>query len=539
MTMRERAPRSRAVEVAVVGAGPAGIAAATEAARAGLATLLIDENPLDPAFMQRNIPKWFGSRGIARRLSLDSVYRWLEARPALQEAVDVGVDVLTQHAVWGAFDDASLGVFDGTRTWRLQAQHIILATGTTDLHLAFPGWTIGGVLGAGGALHLLETFGHLDGARRMVVLGGGNLGLCVARRALAASIAVPAVVEVGAMVGGHPALCEELTKAGVRFLTRHTVREARGGAEVESVMLLEVQPDGEPRRGSAIEIEADTLCVAIGRQPAVELPYLLGCELGFDAERGGAYPLHDVEQRTTRAGVAVAGNLCGAPDATFLDHAGAEASGKRAARATLAALRAHASASASAPVTPPAKSRPASHTSASYSSEWHRLADLLADDETIVCRCEEITRGQVLAAADLVGCEYPDDVKRVSRAGMGPCQGRGCRPIVSGILAARGQRSLADLPLASYRPPIRPLPMAALASEEERAAPRPVAFLAAEARLARDIEAGELNPMAAVRFWRTAEEVLYGLTNEGAGDPDLERAALEVERKIRYSHAVG
>jgi hypothetical protein len=120
---------------------------------------------------------------------------------------------------------------------------------------------------------------------------------------------------------------------------------------------------------------------------------------------------------------------------------------------------------------------------------------------------------------------------------MGLCQGRGCRPIIAGILAAQRGGSIDELPLASFRPPLRAVPLAALATEEERPVPRPSAFVDAESRLARAVAAGELNPMAVVRFWRAAEEVLYQLERSDA--PALERAARETEERIRATHLVG
>ena len=100
----------RSAELVVVGGGPAGVAAAVTAAESGAPTILVDENPPDPAYWQRNVPHWYGSRGAGRRVTPDVAYRWLAARPALERAVDVGVEVLTRHAVWGGFSERTLGI---------------------------------------------------------------------------------------------------------------------------------------------------------------------------------------------------------------------------------------------------------------------------------------------------------------------------------------------------------------------------------------------------------------------------------------------
>jgi len=170
----------------------------------------------------------------------------------------------------------------------------------------------------------------------------------------------------------------------------------------------------------------------------------------------------------------------------------------------------------------------------SFPSAWHRAAEAFAGDDLIICRCEEVTRGELLAAIDLVGAEHPDEVKRVSRAGMGLCQGRGCRPLVAGLLATRGGQPLAALPLASYRPPVRSLPLAALATEEDRVLPEYPAFVALEQRLARDVQQGRLHPTALQRFHYRAGEILYACAQRDAGEEEVERAAADLERQIRY-----
>src|SRR5207302_80944 len=148
-------------------------------------------------------------------------------------------------------------------------------------------------------------------------------------------------------------------------------------------------------------------------------------------------------------------------------------------------------------------------------TRWHQLADVVSADDTFVCRCEEITRGQVLRALADVGTGDPDEVKRISRAGMGVCQGHGCRPIVAGLLASRTHHAIADVPLAAYRPPVRPLPLSALATEEPYPPAWRAPFEAAEARLAEADRAGQLRPLALSRFRRAAEEAAFRAARDG------------------------
>jgi thioredoxin reductase len=524
----------RDVELVVVGGGPAGCAAAVTAAALGVETLLVDENPLDAASLQRNVPNWYGSRLPAGGATSQRVYRWLAARPALHDAAAAGAEVLTQHTVWGIFPGRVLGLSDGARTRLVRARAVILATGATDLHLAFLGWTLAGVLGGGGALQLFDLYGYLP-ARRMLILGSGNVALAVAERALAAGIAIAGMVEIGDAPQGDAGGLAALRAAGVPLYTGHTVRAARGGAEVEAVVLTRAGhgPDGPDR-----VIAADTLCVAIGRQPAIDLAYLAGCALTHDPSRGGFLPRHDAHLRTSVEGVLVAGDAAGTADHGARDPDRAARSG-RVAAITAAEMVGRLDAAAAArlrreagPVAPGNSEDRLDGAEGVFATPWHRAADALATDDLIVCRCEEVTRGAVLAALALVDGD-PNEVKRVSRAGMGLCQGRGCRPILAGILAARTGRAYAALPPASWRPPVRAVSLAALATEEERALPRVPAVAALEERLARDVAAGRLGPMALSRFRTRAEELAFACGERGADGPEAERLAAELERQLR------
>ena len=184
----------------VVGGGPAGVAAATAAARAGVRVLLLDEHPLDPELMAMDVPLYFGQRMSAavrdRGVMLERVVR---ANPALEEAIEAGVEVELGVSVWGAFrpgptmrelGGACVGVADQSRSWLVGYDRLIVAAGARDLGLAFRGWEKAGTMGAAGALALLTRY-QAFAARRMVVLGSGPLGLAVATLARARGIEVP------------------------------------------------------------------------------------------------------------------------------------------------------------------------------------------------------------------------------------------------------------------------------------------------------------------------------------------------------------
>src|SRR5207249_37404 len=240
----------RHAPLVVVGAGPAGVAAAVEAARAGVEVLLVDEHPVDNDMMAMDVPLYFGGRmqPAVRNRSL-MLERVVESNPALAAAAEAGVDVQVSTYVWAAFvpgptfrelDGPLLGLADERRSWLVGYERLIVAAGARDVVLGFPGWERAGVMGANALFSLLTRYRALA-ARRMIVLGSGSLGLRTATRALEHGVDVAAIVEVAPRVRGDAELARALEARGVPILTSHTVREARGPVgEVESVVVVRV-----------------------------------------------------------------------------------------------------------------------------------------------------------------------------------------------------------------------------------------------------------------------------------------------------------
>src|SRR5213594_363920 len=205
--------------VALVGAGVTGIAAAIEAARAGIEVMLIDEHPIDNDMMAMDAPLCFGQRidpSVRNRALM--LERVVETNPGLASAYEAGVDVQLGTYVWGAFVNGPtvqelpapmLGLADDRRSWLLGYDRLIVAAGARDVLLGFPGWERAGTLGAGGAAALLARYRALA-ARRVVVLGSGALGLHTASLALERGIEVAGIVEVDARVRGDAATAKTL-----------------------------------------------------------------------------------------------------------------------------------------------------------------------------------------------------------------------------------------------------------------------------------------------------------------------------------------
>ena len=441
-------PPKQRFEVVVVGAGQAGAQAAIDAARDGKSVLLVDENPVSAGLIGLDVPLYYGGRATAavqnRGRMLEQVFA---ANPLLEEAFEAGVEVLLGAYAWGAFvngpglnalPEPVVGLADEETSWLCGFGRLILATGARDLALSFAGWDQPGVMGAG-ALHALLTRYDAFAGRRIVVLGSCALAISTALLAIERDVEVVALVEIRDRPQGPADLVARLATAGVPILTSHAPMAAHGGAEgVERIVLASISDPAAP----SVEIACDTVCQAISLVPAVELLNVLGAKLTFDGARGGHVPVLVGESGTSLPNVSVVGGCAGVAG-------GAEG--------------------------------------ADYALDWMRALMAAGDASTIVCQCEEVSR------AALLGVKHPaylgpisegmakrdvgdlsadgpvnqDQIKRLTRAGMGPCQGRRCREQVGLMLSLSTQTPLAAIPLASYRAPVRPLPLKVLADWEE------------------------------------------------------------------------
>ena len=483
----------------VVGAGIAGTAAAIEAARAGVQVTLFDENPIPESMAALNVPQFFGQRFNA--VLQDSALmqeRVAAANQVLAEAEEAGVDVQLGTCVWGAFcnsdtsrvlDGPQLGLADRDRSWLIKYDRLIVAAGARDLGLAFAGWELAGAVGARGVQLLMERYQAFT-SRRMVILGSGDLGLSTARKALDSGIEVAAVVDVSASVLGDETLGSALREEGVRVFTSHTVKQAVGSeGQIKSVTLVAIDDAGEPVAGSETVVAADTVCLAIGQVPNVELLSLLGCDLRFDSGLGGYVPVYDGWMRTSVDGVFVAGDVAGCHDGMILDSELAQIQGRLAgiaAAESLGALDRNAARARRGAFQAEVCDPPRTENDASW-TRWLQALVSAGGPGLLACQCEHVTCGELLNLqpprylqweSDSEGARglgtlatnasvNPDQVKRLTRAGMGHCQGRLCREQVALLLAEASGSDLAEMPVMSYRPPARPLPLRVMWPHDE------------------------------------------------------------------------
>jgi thioredoxin reductase len=442
---------SGVIDVAVVGAGPAGLAAALAASRLGCEVTLIDTGSgpggqrYPPNLL---VPGGRGGRAPAERLPPRLAPGQPGSRVRHLAATCVSAAARDRDGVVTLWVAAPEGGADTT----VEVRAVVLATGATELGLPFPGWDLPGVTTAGAALALLRGQGVTVG-RRVLVAGSGPLLLPVAAGLAQAGVRVAAVLEatpappglpqaagLAAFPGQLPAAAAHaaaLARHDVPVRTGCAVVACRGRDRVERAVIARVDRDWRPVPGSRHEEAVDAVHVSFGFSPALDLPRALGCAEVRAAARAAAAVACDADRATSVPGVFAAGEVTGAGGADAAELEGYLAGTSAARYLGRLDAEAYAERTRALRVRLEEARRLAARVDEAYPLrpgwlEW-------PDAGTVACRCQE-TRWSDISAARAGGARDLPAVRAVTGCGTGYCRARVCGPALDyAVSAAEGK----------------------------------------------------------------------------------------------------
>ncbi|PKP62001.1 pyridine nucleotide-disulfide oxidoreductase [Candidatus Atribacteria bacterium HGW-Atribacteria-1] len=300
----------KSVEVAVIGAGPAGLSASIEVAKAGAEVVLIDENNRPGGQLFKQIHKFFGSRAhMAGVRGIDI------ATQLLEECEKFGVKTLLNTVAFGLFEKNKIGLVNNDKSFFWQAKKIVLATGASENVLNFPGWTLPGVMGAG-ALQTMMNVNRVLPGKRILMIGSGNVGLIVSYQALQAGAEVVAIVEAAPQIGGYGVHASKIRRVGVPILISHTVQQVFGSDCVERAVIIRLDEKWKPILGSEKKLKVDVVCLSVGLTPLTELAWMVGCKFVYIPALGGHIPIHNWNMESSKKDLYIAGDLTGVEEAS-------------------------------------------------------------------------------------------------------------------------------------------------------------------------------------------------------------------------------
>ncbi|MBJ90475.1 MAG: hypothetical protein CMO98_11540 [Woeseia sp.] len=459
-------------DLLVVGAGPAGAIAASIAAEAGLDVSILDERhsiggqyykqPASPNLMPESLTtdkQFSGGRRLIKRL------------------MKSGASVQTGVQIWGAFTPNELAVYDGVKHKIFRAKKTIVATGAYERGLPVSGWTLPGVMTTGAAQALLRSYGILPG-QRILVAGNGPLNLQAALELSEAGAEVIGVAELGEKPGvaalfssglkmglNSPRLAFNglryllsLKKLGVPIFYGHRLESIE---KKSTGLKVRIVPTQHGSLSSEYSWDVDTVCMGYGFQPSNEILRSLGCSHAYDENRGHLVTNRNYDCETSVPGIYAIGDctgLRGAPSALL--------EGVIASISVLKSMDKRVSFSLMIENVIAVIAR---YQHKVFQSALWKLFDArryhfeFATSDTIVCRCENVNLGDIEQLLDNCAGSI-GYLKRQTRLGMGPCQGRYCAPVAAAMIAKHYQTPIDEFSFFAPQVPLKPIRIADIVS---------------------------------------------------------------------------
>ncbi|HWR06677.1 NAD(P)/FAD-dependent oxidoreductase [Sporomusa sp.] len=300
------------IDIAIIGAGPAGLMAAIHAGNSGARVLLIERAEYYGGQLIKQTHKFFGSKSeYAGERGIDI------AALLINQALEIdNITVWNNATVLGYYqEDGILTVKHHDSFITITAKKIIVAAGASEKTLAFPGNDLPGVYGAGAVQTLMNVYGVMPG-NRLLMVGAGNIGLIVAYQLLQAGVEVAGIIEAAPKIGGYLVHAAKIRRAGIPIYTNHTVKAAYGSPALTGATICRLDTNWQQIPGTDLDIQADGLCLAVGLTPLTELLWQAGCKMAYVPELGGYVPFRNSSLLTTHPDIYVAGDVAGVEEAS-------------------------------------------------------------------------------------------------------------------------------------------------------------------------------------------------------------------------------
>lgn len=452
-------------DIAILGAGPAGMAAAAEVAAHGATVVVLDEQARPGGQIYRNVE--VASPHQKTLLGPD----YVKGADLTQAFRSAQIDYRPGCTVWDVTQNGQVVFSQNEQANQLRAKHLILATGATERPVPLPGWTLPGVMTAGAAQILLKSGGLV--AHNPVLVGCGPLIYLLAAQMIAAGSPPKAIVETqsfkdmwrarahlgGALRGWRyllkgAALLARITRAGVkRYSAAHEIVLA-GTNELQAVQFTV----GKKRH----EIRCEQALLHMGVVPNTQMSRLLRLDHSYDHTQRCFVPKLDDFGQSSAPTISIAGDGAGIGGAQA-----AALSGRIAALGALQALDRITEFDRDQRAQPLMVMRRQELAARPFLDRAYPPSpEILAPaDDTLICRCEEVTAGQIRQFAKL-GSKGPNQAKVFGRAGMGPCQGRFCGLTMTEILAQENGQTQEETGALRIRAPLKPVTLGELVAHE-------------------------------------------------------------------------
>ena len=473
-TRSQREPAERHdCDVLIVGAGPAGMSAATELAKAGTTVIITDERPEPGGQFFKQLAH---SHSFALNKPSDSQYR--DGAVLIEMLMNSDAQLIGNANAWGAFRDEAgnieVCVASGTKSYIVHTRQLILATGAFESAPAFPGWTLPGVMTTGAAQGLVRAYRVAPG-QKVLIAGNGPLNLHLACElvnggvevvAMAESASGPSIGRARAAIGAlmsSPSLIlrgigylRALRKHRVPMFYGYHILRADGDERVRSGSIAKIGRDAVLLPDTEKQFEVDAICLGYALHPSNEIARSLGCEHDIVAP-GFVVPVRDGNFKTTVDGVFIIGDggVLGGAHVAMVE-------GRLVTQAVLGNLL--------------KDEQKSNHRDLRLLQRHRRFQRHLwtmyeapevdtALPDTPLCRCEMVTLGTITSLIES-GIDDLGSLKRLCRVGMGPCQGRYCQKRIATILANMTENVPASKDMLAPQLPVKPVLIANVAAEK-------------------------------------------------------------------------